>query len=361
MAEHKSIPVLDATTTTLSLVPLVVVCGIFLYVTYLRLLPKPIPGIPYNKSATRSLFGDIPAMMSYMSRTQEIWPWVVEQTINHQSPIVQVFARPFSKPWVVIADHREAQDILLRRTKEFDRADFTADIFTGLIPDMHISFKSSERRFKLHRNLLKDLMTPAFLHDVAALQIYANNETFVKLWEHKARLAQGHAFRADQDIYNTSLDVIFATTFGLDVKNSNSQAQLQYIRSVEVKVPPSLEDPLEFPHSKTPATFEAITTLTDSLETCIKAPFPRFAHWVLRQMPYMRKARADKEKLFTDMITESVARVTLGQQAKRSALDDVLLRETAAAKKEGRPPIYSSRVIYDEVSDALGKRYTKLI
>ena len=110
MAEHVKQLTVDTRPTMTSLISLVVICAIFLYVSYRRLMPKPIPGIPYNKSATRSLFGDVPEIMSYISRTQEIWPWITEQTRKHQSPIVQVFARPFSKPWVVIADHRESQD-----------------------------------------------------------------------------------------------------------------------------------------------------------------------------------------------------------------------------------------------------------
>ena len=195
-------------------------------------------------------------------------------------------------------------------------------------------------------------MTPAFLHEVAARQIYANDETFMELWEEKARLAQGYAFQADVDIYNTALDVIFATSFGLNVKDSNSTAQLQQLRIAKVTVPSSPDDPLIFPHTQRPVIFDAISTLTQSLETTIKAPFPRFAHWVLRQMPYMRKARAAKEALFTEMIDVSVKRVTSGNETTFSALDDILLRETAAAKKENRSPVYYSRTVYDEVTNS---------
>ncbi|OQV07635.1 hypothetical protein CLAIMM_12040 [Cladophialophora immunda] len=328
----------------------IAVCIIILYTGYRRLLPKPIPGIPYNESATRSLFGDIPEMMNYMARTEEIWPWIAEQITKHHSPIVQVFARPFARPWVIVSDHRESSDILLRRTKEFDRSNFTADVFTGLVPEMHISMKSTEEQFKLHRNLLKDLMTPAFLHGVGGPQIYANTETFIKLWAFKTQLAQGHAFEAGQDIYNVALDVIFATTFGLQIKDSNTFAQLQQLLAAKnIDLPQSLTDPMSFPQFHRPATFEAIATLTESLEVSIKAPFPRFAHWVLRQLPYMRKAKADKEKLFSDMVNESLSKLSSGNQVKRSALDDILQRETAAAKKEDRQPEYHSRAIYDEL------------
>ncbi|KAJ9604857.1 hypothetical protein H2200_010972 [Cladophialophora chaetospira] len=349
MAEHLNQPIIDAKPTTISLISLVVVCAIFLYVSYRKLMPKPIPGIPYNKSATRSLFGDIPEMMSYMSRTQELWPWVVEQTTRHQSPIVQVFARPFSKPWVIISDHRESQDILLRRTKEFDRSDFTIGVFTGLSPDMHITFKSTEDRFKLHRNLLKDLMTPAFLNEVASRQIYANDESFVKLWDYKTRVAKGHAFRADEDIFNAALDVIFATACGLEAKDSNTAVHLQQLLSAQQPSQPSLDEPIEFTHYIRPAGFEAMSTVCGSLETSLKAPFPKFAHWALRQMPYMRKAIAVKEELFTKMIDEAIERVNLGKQTNSSALDDILFREAAAAKKEGRAPVFKSRAIYDEL------------
>ncbi|EXJ69984.1 uncharacterized protein A1O5_07057 [Cladophialophora psammophila CBS 110553] len=326
------------------------VCVAFLYLGYRRLLPRPIPGIPYNESATHSLFGDIPEMMNYMARTEEVWPWIADQVTKHQSPIVQVFARPFARPWVIISDHRESCDVLLRRTKEFDRSNFTADVFTGLVPDMHISFKSTEEQFKLHRNLLKDLMTPAFLHAVTGPQIYANTETFVKLWDFKTQVAQGHAFEASEDIYNVALDVIFAAAFGLEIQDSNTFAQLQQLSSAKnLDRPQSLSDPMPFPQFHRPATFEAIATLTESLEVSIKAPFPRFAHWVLRQLPYMRKARAAKEKLFSDMVEESLSKLSSGTKVKRSALDDILQRETAAAKKENRSPVYHSRAIYDEL------------
>ena len=101
MAEAINAPSIGAQSTTVSLVALIAACGIFLYVAYLRLLPKPLPGIPYNKSAARSLFGDLPEIMSYMKQTKELWPWVADQTVRHQSAMVQVFGRPFAKPWIV--------------------------------------------------------------------------------------------------------------------------------------------------------------------------------------------------------------------------------------------------------------------
>ena len=136
-----------------------------LYLFYRWAMPSPIPGIPYNKEATKSILGDIPSMVKHVSKTQRVFDWIVQQNVKLNSPIVQIWTRPFSKPWVIVTDFRESQDILMRRTKEFDRSQFFGDIFLGLLPDHHISMKTNDS-FKAHRLLLKDLMTPAFLNEV---------------------------------------------------------------------------------------------------------------------------------------------------------------------------------------------------
>ena len=101
---------------------------------YLWALPKPIPGIPYHKGSTKQLLGDAGAMMKHVAGTKEMHSWVVAQNVELQSPIIQLFARPFAKPWVVITDYWEAQDILIRRTKEFDRSQFMIDVAGGMLP-----------------------------------------------------------------------------------------------------------------------------------------------------------------------------------------------------------------------------------
>jgi hypothetical protein len=164
MVELVQYTLFGASQYTISL--LVVGVALFSNLFYRWALPKPIPGIPYNASAVNSLLGDIPQMLEHKQKTDQIFTWLVAQTVKLQSPIVQVWARPFSRPWVLIADFKESQDILMRRTKEFDRSGFFGDLFLGLIPDHHISRLSHDERFKSNRFLMKDLMTPAFLNTV---------------------------------------------------------------------------------------------------------------------------------------------------------------------------------------------------
>ena len=73
-------------------------CLILSFWLYRVALPKPIPGIPYNKHASSRLLGDLPELTKHMQVTKEMTSWLVNQCRVHNSPIVQVFARPFQKP-----------------------------------------------------------------------------------------------------------------------------------------------------------------------------------------------------------------------------------------------------------------------
>lgn len=134
-----------------------------LYLLRRWLLPKPIPGIPYNENAVKSFMGDIPEFRDAPNRRE----WWAQQPARHQSPIVQVFMRPFGAPWVFVADYFEASDICMRRLKEFDRSDVTWEQFNGVVPGHHITLKSSDPKFKKNKELIRDLMAPTFLQQVS--------------------------------------------------------------------------------------------------------------------------------------------------------------------------------------------------
>jgi hypothetical protein len=52
---------------------LVAALAVGFYVLYKALLPKPLPGIPYNRDAAHKLFGDVPEMMRYVLRKKRIF------------------------------------------------------------------------------------------------------------------------------------------------------------------------------------------------------------------------------------------------------------------------------------------------
>lgn len=129
------------------------------------LLPKPIPGIPYNKNAATSLLGDIPAMSASLKENGELYAWMTSQCHSLNSPIIQLFIKPLKKPWVVVADARECQDVLGRRGREFDRAKMNWDVVQPILREHHFPFPSGPKQ-KAHRALLADLMGVEFLHKV---------------------------------------------------------------------------------------------------------------------------------------------------------------------------------------------------
>ncbi len=152
----------------LTTIGLFVVVGVtLLYALYSMALPRPLGGIPYNKSSAKSIFGDFWLLLKHISATKEMFSWLSEQNAKLQSPITQVFIQPLSKPWVVITDYREAQEILSRRTKEFDRSDFISNLFATLIPDAHVRMKSTNPKLGYCKKLALDSMSPVSLKIVS--------------------------------------------------------------------------------------------------------------------------------------------------------------------------------------------------
>jgi hypothetical protein len=138
-----------------------------LYLLYQWALPKPLPGIPYDRDAARNLLGNVPAILAHERTHGRMRSWFTTENTKHQAPLVQFWRSPFTKPSLILSDYQEAQDILLRRTKEFDRSQRAADVFYGLVPDHHIAMTSNDHRFKGNKEVVRDLMAPAFLNDVS--------------------------------------------------------------------------------------------------------------------------------------------------------------------------------------------------
>ncbi|GKT86579.1 cytochrome P450 monooxygenase [Colletotrichum tofieldiae] len=245
------------------------------YVLYHKLLPKPIPGIPYNKEATKTLLGDIPSIIKAVTKDRTLHKWMLSQVQNHNSPITQIFPRPLSQPWVVLADFRETQDICMRRTKEFDRAPLWVDIFAGALPEGHVHFPTNGK-WKAHRRLLQDLMLPAFLNEVAGPAIYTKAEDFIRLWNRKADLANGRPFDVEKDMFYTALDAVMTFSFGKDFLHNAVRPQLDALKELSGNTHQGLEEdaPFKFPEVSIGKELQSILTITDAGEGQAASPVP---------------------------------------------------------------------------------------
>ena len=189
----------------------VVTTPFVLYCLYQWLLPKPIPGIAYNPEATKSLFGDVPAMIKEVSVTGEFRVWCAKQVTRMDSSICQIFIRPFSQPWILLADFRESRDILMRR-KEFDKSSFLSDGM-ACMGAFHGIYKTGDQ-FKSNRQLIQDLMTTSFLNHHVGPAVYNKGLELMKLFEMKMKLADGRSFDVKKDFEYASLDVMLEFAFG---------------------------------------------------------------------------------------------------------------------------------------------------
>ncbi|KAL0942969.1 cytochrome P450 monooxygenase [Colletotrichum truncatum] len=327
---------------------------LLVYLLYQKLLPRPIPGIPYNKEAAKNLLGDIPSLSKAVARDRAANNWMLSQIHIHNSPIVQIFPRPFSRPWIILADFRETQDICLRRTKEFDRAPFWKDIFAGAVPDGHVHFLS-DAKWKAHRRLLQDLMLPAFLDKVAGPAIYTKAEVFIKLWSRKADLANERPFKIENDLFYTALDAVIAFTFGKDFLQSAIRPQLVVLENFISGAYHALDEktPIGFPDVLIDNDLQSILTITAAGEVQASSPIPRLT-WRFRERfdQSLRSAVNTRRKFFLRQIEQAVDRLTAKSDAStsvRSAIDLMIQRELIAAEKGARKPDYFSNTMLDEI------------
>lgn len=140
---------------------------VLLRLLYVRALPKVLPGIPYNEESARRILGDLPhlaALKRAGKRPRTFWSQLAKR---HNSPITQLFMGPLSGPGVVVADFREAHDLLLRRSRDLDLGPHQCDGWRGALPEHFVAMSTSDPRFKRSRDLVRDLMTPNVLHKVS--------------------------------------------------------------------------------------------------------------------------------------------------------------------------------------------------
>ncbi|KAL0930163.1 cytochrome p450 monooxygenase [Colletotrichum truncatum] len=331
------------------------VLSIFLYTIYRQLLPKPIAGIPYNEDAAKSFFGDIPRLQKESGNNT--FAWMINQASRHGSPIVQFFLGPFSKPFLLITDFREGQDILMRR-KEFDRSDFTIATLSGEARIFHINLKTGPE-WKAHRRLLQDLMTPKFLQGVAAPNIYKSSTRLLELWKMKAEIAAGKPFSAEQDIFYAALDAVFDFGFGNAVEDRALNPQIERISKLSVGELRKLQNDavdeisIAFPTAEIHPAFKATLESVENVAGVASSGFPKLAWWLIGLKPTVRRMRAIRDAFLKEQILGAAKRYEChgggtNDDHVKSAIDLMVQREGTFAKKEERKPVFWGDTMRDE-------------
>jgi hypothetical protein len=197
-------------------------------------------------------------------------------------------------------------------------------------------------------------MSPGFLNNIAAPQVYASFTDLTKLWSEKLRLSEGHPFSVKHDVYETALDAIWAVVFSSDNTATVTRNQISLLSAVEsVDVASSIDEEITFPHAPAPPEYEAILRMTDGIEHVLKSPFPRITGFVMRYIPSWRKHNQVSSRTVAQEISKAEKRIPeiKGDTGKMvNAVDHMLRREDMAAEKAGRSPSYQSKAMAAEVS-----------
>ena len=321
---------------------------VVLYCLYQCLLPKPVPGIAYNPEATKSLFGDAQDMIKEVSVTGEFRVWCAKQVKKMNSPICQVFIRPFGKPWILLADFRESRDILMRR-KEFDKSSFLSDGM-ACMGAFHGIYNTGDK-FKANRQLIQDLMTTTFLNNHMGPAVYDKGLEVMKLFEMKMKLANGRPFSVKKDFEYASLDVMLYFAFGKNWAYTATGPQVELLSKMgasEVKAD-ALDQPVEYPIVPLVEFLDSVYAAPEVVEKTINAIMPKLQTWWWSQQSWYKKIFDEKERIMKEQVAISVENYRAGHV--ETGLEHMLMREEAQAEKQGRKSDFESAVFRDEVRD----------
>ncbi|KAK1979262.1 cytochrome P450 [Colletotrichum cereale] len=298
------------------------------------------------------------SLAKHATKTGEPMDWFRQQAMKFNSPLCQVFVRPFAPPIVLLSDFRELQTMLLSRTKEFDRSRIFRDILGDAGPHHHI-MKKTGPEWANQRRLLNDLMTPRFLHTVAAPHIYAGVESLIKLWEIKIELAEGRPFDADLDAYYLALDAVVAFSYGASYPHRALLPQIELLRSLQSGHSAPLRQGLNehgairFPEAQVDRALRDTLTMVKTAEVMQASVVPRLTWWWLSKTPKVRNAWRARDEFVSGQINKAVQRMGSMHDASDewlgNAVDLIVSRERQFAEKEGRVPQYVTQVIIEEV------------
>lgn len=174
---------------------------------------------------------------------------------------------------------------------------------------------------------------------------------FIELWQQKTKIAEGRPFDALQDLSSLTYDIILAAALGLDGTESETVRHLQRLRVDDMSnLRPSDKDTLfPFPDAEQSDLQNALSVISKSTAMAFTQPSQRVFHFFNNRTTSMKKAFISKKTILQSHIDRSSERLAEeGTNFKpRSAVDYMVSREIAMAKKAGRAPALDSLRLND--------------
>jgi hypothetical protein len=323
-------------------------------VSHALLMPKPIPGIPYNFFAQYLPWGDMVSLGIHYFRTGEVFRWLSLQNLHHKSPLVQLFLPSFSTicPTLVLADLPEIDDIVKRRTGELDRADLMHTWFGILAPRGMLGLKTSQSIFREQRRLWGVVLSPSFLDEVAAPCAVRAATELADLWERKAELAgPTHAFEAQDNIKMATLEAMWEMCTGS--KFGLLRASIERLeKSCPIKSKKT--DEVVFTQAKMPKSYEVLQTLLMCLDWVMLGFSSRLYTWFFTYTGVLGRAVKEKDIVLNHCIDTARQRVMTSKGQRTCALEEIIGRELAlSSASEEKSNVENGAALRDELLELL--------
>lgn len=243
-----------------------------------------------------------------------------------------------------------AQNILTRRTREFDRGEIFGHPFRIMVPHAGAGHRTASH-WRESRRLMADTMSPAFLRNVAGPHNHSDVGSLIQLWKAKGAIAEGRPFDIASDLVEVMNDSIFAVAFG--VSRGGIDAKLEALSHPFVSAIVRDEEVVVFPKAKRSAVYEDIGTVLNSPEIALKSPLGAWhLAFALRFYPKLRQAVKRKDQFIQQMLDEAwdkFNRRTSSETDIKSAAEFLIAREAAQSRKNGRKAQYDSPMVKDEL------------
>lgn len=188
------------------------------YILRFLFIPKPLPGIPYNRLSYLMPWGDLVSFgFSFVVRG-ELFAWFNAESHRHRSPIFQAFIPSFSMsfPVLVVTDPVEVREIMTRRHNSIDRSSLMG-LWFGLLASGASIGMSSGAGFRALRWVWNSMLSPVFLGRVGGPRIRDAALDLVELWALKGSTEKGSPFEAVADLRLATLEAVVGLLLGKDL------------------------------------------------------------------------------------------------------------------------------------------------
>ncbi|KAH4290899.1 hypothetical protein HBI81_017870 [Parastagonospora nodorum] len=323
-------------------------------ISHACLMPKPIPGIPFNFFAQYLPWGDLITLGLHYFRTGEVFRWLSLQSLHHESSLIQLFLPSFStvRPTLVLAELNAIEDIVTRRIGEIDRADLMHTWFGLVVPKATIGLKSSSPIFRDQRRLWNVVVSPKFLDDVAAPCFVRAATQVADVWQKKAELLDlSRAFDAQEDVKLATLEgmwqMLVGSKLGLlaaSMETLHKPRPIKYLGD-EMAV---------FVRPQMPEFYGVLGTLLMCLDWVMLGFSSRLYTWVFSYSGILGRAMQKKDTILDECIIASRRRVAAGAAGRTCALSEAIykdLRLTSVSKAEREAD--SNAALRDELLELL--------